>query len=367
LHGSRKERHQSERRKEIIEMKKQTLFWLFFISFIIFSLVLVHAVLLPFVAGFAVAFFLDPLVNKLEKWGVKRLLATLIVMAFFTLIFVMLLLLALPPLATQFTLFVAKLPSYAQKLQGLANEQNKEWLKSLLGENMPDVSGSVGEMVSKGLGFVGQFLTNVISGGAAVISLFSLLVVTPVVAFYLLLDWQKMVKAIDTWLPPRGRADVRQIALDINHALSGFMRGQALVCLTLGLFYGLGLWLVGLNFGFIIGMITGCLSFIPYVGSLTGLVLALGVAVVQFYPQMTPIIIVATIFGVGQFLEGNILSPKLVGESVGLHPVWLMFALFAFGSLFGFVGLLLAVPLAAMLGVLARYGLKRYLESDFYR
>jgi predicted PurR-regulated permease PerM len=159
---------------------------------------------------------------------------------------------------------------------------------------------------------------------------------------------------------------VREIAREMDESVAGFIRGQGSLCLILGIFYAVGLSVVGLNFGLLIGFIAGMISFVPYIGSLIGLVLSVGVALVQFWPDYPWIMAVAGVFFVGQFIEGNILQPKLVGESVGLHPVWLMFALFAFGALFGFVGLLIAVPAAAAVGVLVRFALSRYLESDLY-
>jgi predicted PurR-regulated permease PerM len=197
--------------------------------------------------------------------------------------------------------------------------------------------------------------------------LFSLIVVTPVVAFYMLLDWDKMIAAIDGLVPLRHREDVRTLAREIDTALAGFLRGQSLVCLFLGLWYGIGLSLVGLNFGLLIGLAGGLLSFIPYVGSLTVLVLSLVVAIVQGWPDWKLLAMALGVVASGQFLEGNILSPKLVGESVGLHPVWVMFALLAFGSLLGFTGLILAVPLAAAAGVILRFATRRYRESPLYQ
>ncbi|MGB8893871.1 MAG: AI-2E family transporter, partial [Pseudolabrys sp.] len=186
--------------------------------------------------------------------------------------------------------------------------------------------------------------------------------VTPVVAFYLIYDWHRMIRTVDNWVPLQQRGTVRALAQEIDAAISGFVRGQTGVCLILGSFYALALTLTGLNFGLLIGLISGLITFIPYVGSMTGLVLA----VAQFWPAYGSILIVLGIFLVGQFLEGYVLSPKLVGESVGLHPVWLIIALLAFGYLFGFVGLLVAVPLAATIGVLLRFALRRYLQSSFY-
>jgi predicted PurR-regulated permease PerM len=159
---------------------------------------------------------------------------------------------------------------------------------------------------------------------------------------------------------------VRELAHEMDRSVAGFIRGQGSLCLILGIYYAVGLSLVGLNFGLLIGFVAGMISFIPYIGSLIGMVMAIGVALVQFWPDFPWIIAVAAVFFSGQFIEGNILQPKLVGHSVGLHPVWLMFALFAFGALFGFVGLLIAVPAAAVVGVLVRFALSRYLDSDIY-
>jgi predicted PurR-regulated permease PerM len=216
------------------------------------------------------------------------------------------------------------------------------------------------------VGWLTTFLQSLWSGGRALFSLFSLVVVTPVVAFYLIYDWHRMLRTADSWIPVNQRETVRQLAREIDAAIAGFVRGQTAVCLILGSFYAVALTLSGLNFGLLIGLISGVITFIPYVGSMTGLILALGVAVAQFWPDYSSILMVLGIFLVGQFLEGNLLAPKLVGESVGLHPVWLIFALLAFGYLFGFVGLLVAVPLAATIGVLARFALQRYRESSLY-
>jgi predicted PurR-regulated permease PerM len=253
------------------------------------------------------------------------------------------------------------------RLQALIVEQGGPLLERFGGpEALADMQSSIGNLVGQGAAWFGRFLQSLWSGGQAIISIFALLVVTPVVAFYLLVDWDRMVATIDAWVPVRHRDTVRRLAREIDDAIAGFVRGQTAVCLILGTFYAVALSLIGLNFGALIGMVSGILTFIPYVGSLTGLVLSAGVAVVQFWPDWTMILATLGIFIFGQFVEGNVLSPKLVGDAVGLHPVWLMFALVAFGSLFGFVGLLLSVPLAAAAGVLARFALQRYLASPLY-
>jgi len=216
------------------------------------------------------------------------------------------------------------------------------------------------------MGYVTAFLASLWAKGQALISIFSLVIIAPVVAFYLICDWDRMVDSLDSLIPLPQRDTVRSLGREIDATISAYVRGQSGVCLILGSYYALGLTLAGLSFGLLIGVLAGLISFIPYVGSLTALVLSLGIAVAQFFPEWSSILIVAGVVLFGQFLEGNVLAPKMVGESVGLHPVWLMFALFAFGYLFGFVGLLLAVPLAASAGVLTRFALRRYRESPIY-
>jgi predicted PurR-regulated permease PerM len=211
-----------------------------------------------------------------------------------------------------------------------------------------------------------QLLPSLLTKGEALLSLFSLFVITPVVAFYLLCDWSRVVSAFDQLIPVPQRKTVHGLVREIDTAISGYLHGQLTVCVILGCYYAFGLTLAGLSYGFLIGAVSGFLTFIPYVGSLTALIISFGVALAQFFPDWTRILIVVGVVLVGQFLEGNVLAPKLVGESVGLHPVWLIFALLAFGYLFGFVGLLLAVPLAAAGGVLIRFALRRYRASPLY-
>ena len=222
-------------------------------------------------------------------------------------------------------------------------------------------------LLTEGFGFMTTIFESIWASGLALFNIAGLFVVTPVVAFYMLLDWDRMVAKVDSWVPREHVATVRAIASDINTSSAGFVRGQGTLSLALGIYYAIGLTITGLNFGILIGLFAGLISFIPYVGSLVGLVLSVGLAIIQFWPDYFMIGAVALVFIVGQFIEGNILHPLLVGKSVGLHPVWLMFALFAFGALFGFVGLLIAVPAAAAVAVLVRFALNRYLESPLYK
>lgn len=222
------------------------------------------------------------------------------------------------------------------------------------------------ELVAQGAGYVATLMGSVWAGGKALVSFISFLVIMPVVTFYLICDWHKMVATLDSWVPPQNRQTVHRLVGEIDAAISGFLRGQAAVCLIIGIYYAVALSLIGLNFALLIGLTAGVLTFMPYVGSMTGLLIGTSVAVGQFWPQWGLIAGVIGIFLAGQFVEGNVLGPKLVGEHVGLHPVWLILAMFVFGDLLGFVGLLVAVPLAASIGVLFRFGLSRYFDSPFY-
>jgi predicted PurR-regulated permease PerM len=349
-------------------IQRQISFWVAALVVAVLLLFVLRGILLPFVAGFALAYLLDPLADRLQKVGIGRLGASLLILVLFVLVFIISLMILVPFAAQQVAAFVERLPGYVVRLQELGAEQLGPLVRKLgIEESLPAAPPSVGNLISQGIAWITAFLQGLWSGGQALIGIFSLLVVTPVVAFYMLVDWDRMVRTVDSWMPMRHRDTIRSIAHDIDVAIAGFVRGQAMVCIILGTFYAVSLALLGLNFGALIGMTSGILSFIPYVGSLTGLILSMGVAIVQFWPDWTMIIATLSIFIFGQFVEGNILSPKLVGDSVGLHPVWLMFALVAFGALFGFVGLLLAVPLAAAVGVIARFALRQYLASPLYR
>jgi len=347
-----------------MSLRWQLTFWMATLAVVVLVLWLLHEILLPFVAGMAIAYLLDPSAKRLQRAGVNRLLATLVIVGLFVIAFLLLVILIIPVVGAQLVAFLEKLPGYFERLQGLVTDPGYPWLQPLLGDGFRNAD--IGDLVKQGAGWLVAFLRSLWSGGQALISIFSLLVVTPVVTFYLLYDWNRMVATIDSWVPRPHRHVVRTLAHEIDVAIAAFVRGQTAVCLILGSYYAVALSLAGLSFGLLIGLASGLLTFIPYVGSMTGLMLAVGVAISQFWPHWTPILIVAGIFFVGQFLEGYVLAPKLVGESIGLHPVWLMFALFAFGYLFGFVGLLIAVPLAAAFAVLARFALRQYRASPLY-
>jgi predicted PurR-regulated permease PerM len=341
-------------------------FWIAMLAASIAVVVLLREVLLPFVAGMVLAYLLDPLASRLERLGMNRLLATLTIVILFIVGVVAIIALTAPIIVRELGYFVENVPLYMKQLQDLATDPKHPWLSKLIGEGFGSAQQSIGELTSLAASWFSTFLHSVWSGGQALISVFSLAIVTPIVACYLVYDWKRMIAVIDNWIPPARRETVRALARDIDDTIGGFVRGQAALCLILGIFYALVLWLIGLKHGILIGFAAGLISFVPYLGSLTGLIVSTCVAIAQFWPNWTPILLVPAVFFAGQSLADYVLSPYFVGRRVNLNPVWLMFALFAFGYLFGFVGLLIAVPLAAAIGVLVRFALAQYYASAIY-
>jgi predicted PurR-regulated permease PerM len=272
----------------------------------------------------------------------------------------------LPPLAEQLAGLAARMPSYVQSLRDILIGYAEQWLGDALTKPNSGIEQAAADFIRRATGWVGQFVGSVWSGGMALVNTLALILVTPVVAFYLLLDWDRMMGHIDEWLPRDHAETIRELGREIDTVLSGFVRGQVTVLLLLGTMYVAGLTLIGLNFGLLIGFTAGLISFVPYVGPVVGFVIGGTVAVVQFGSNWLPIAGVLGVFLAGQIIEGNVLSPLIVGDRVGLHPVWLIFALFVFAYLFGFVGMLLAVPAAAAVGVLVRFALHQYLKSPLY-
>lgn len=319
-------------------------------------------VLLPFLVGGAIAYFLDPVADRLQRSGLNRVMATSVISVVALLMVVLLVLSVIPTLIAQLTALVNAAPDISQKLQAFLIDRFPQ-----LSDETSTIRQTLAQLAATIQSKGAQLASGLLNSALGVISAVVFIVVVPVVAFYLLLDWDNMVARIDALVPRDHRATVRSLARQIDTVLAGFVRGQVSVCLILGTFYSVALMFAGLQFGLIVGAIAGTITFIPYVGALVGGVLALGLALFQFWGDWLSIGLVAGIFAVGQFLEGNVLTPKMVGKSVGLHPVWLLFALSSFGSIFGFVGMLVAVPVAASIGVLLRFGVTQYQGSLLYR
>jgi predicted PurR-regulated permease PerM len=357
-------RRTEHRVEDGMTLTRQMTFWVLTLVIGVTALWVLREILLPFVAGMALAYLLDPLANRLERMGVNRLVATLVIIGAVVLAFVILMLIFVPIVFGQLAAFIERLPDNISRLQKLAMDPNREWLRQIVGDSVADAQ--ISDFVKQGAGWMTTFIRSLWSGGQALISIFSLVVITPVVAFYLLVDWDRVVKTVDGWIPRHHRDTVHGLARDMDGAIAGFVRGQAVICLILAVFYAVGLTLAGLKSGFLIGLMTGLFSFIPFVGAFGGFLVAAIVAVAQFWPDWVSIGLVVLVFVLGQGLEGYVLSPNLVGAKVGLHPVWLMFSLLAFGYLFGFAGLLIAIPLAAAIGVLVRFSIRKYQESPVY-
>lgn len=319
-------------------------------------------VLLPFVLGSAVAYFLDPVADRLERLGLSRVAATALITTAGILIFVIMALLVIPTLINQAVQLFKIAPQLARDLANFLTDRFPSLLED--GSTLQTSLQSIGATIqSRG----GELLESVLTSAAGILNIVLLFVIVPVVAVYMLLDWDNMIARIDGLLPRDHAPVIRRLAHDVDDTLASFIRGMGTVCLILGTYYATALMLVGLQFGLVVGFVAGLVTFIPYLGALIGGALAIGLAFFQFWGEWHWIAVVAGIFVAGQVVEGNILTPKLVGNSVGLHPVWLLLSLSVFGALFGFVGMLIAVPLAASLGVITRFFVDQYKSSRLYK
>ncbi len=344
-----------------LPVRDQMKYWGLAMAALLLALWFLGHVMLPFLVGGAIAYFMDPVADRLERAGLSRAAATGTISVLALLLTTLLALAILPMLFNQLIDLVNEAPAIFRRLQAFVMERFPQVQDET--STLRQTLESIGKLIqSKG----GELANTLVGSAMGVVSAIVFIVVVPVVAFYMLLDWDHMVAKVDDALPRDHAPTVRRLANEINVVLAAFVRGQISVCMAMGTFYGLTLMLAGLNYGLVVGAIAGAITFIPYVGALIGGALAIGLALFQFWGDWLSIGLVVAIFAAGQFLEGNVITPKLVGNSVGLHPVWLLFALSAFGSVFGFVGMLVAVPVAAAMGVLARFGLEQYKQSRLY-
>jgi len=350
----------------VMSREARIISWLLILVGIGFLLKLLSPILLPFIVGFLIAYLLDPLVEKLDGMGLPRVLASSFILGLFFLILIGGLFALIPLLEDQFQKLIERLPAVIEAVR----ERIRPWfsqIEIMLGaEKMSDLKDAAGGYVGTVFTTIRKLLVGVWSGGKAIFEILSLIIITPIVAFYLVLQWPSLVRIIDGLLPVDHADTIREQLTQIDLTVAGFVRGQASVCLTLATYYGIGLTLVGLESGLIVGLIAGLISFVPYVGAMVGLLVGVGLAWVQFGGDIAMIGIVAGVFIVGQTIESYVLTPRLVGGRVGLHDLWIIFALMAGGALFGFAGVLLAVPVAAIIGVLVRFSIGRYKESALY-
>lgn len=350
-----------------MRVERQALFWLAAALAALLLVGLLRNVLLPFVAGLLIAYFLNPLVDALSAWRVPRIMAAAFVIVAAGAAGVAFVVFVSPLVFDQGRQFAAALPGEIERLEALLDA----WARERLGARFPQFEAGI-DRASRSLSenwtqLATWAAASLWTQGLAVFYFLSLLFVSPLVAFYLLVDWPGMLAKIDGWLPRDHAPVIRRLARDIDGAVAAFIRGQGVVCLVLGVFYAMALSAVGLQYGLLVGLSTGLLSFVPFAGWAAGLATACGLAFAQFWPDVVPILAVAGVFLAGQLLDAGFLSPKIVGSKIGLHPVFLILALFVFTYLFGVLGALVAVPLAAAIGVFARFAVRLYLSSRVYR
>lgn len=340
--------------------------WLSFLALAALLLYLLGPILTPFVAAGILAYICSPLVQRLCAWKMPRTLAVVLAMGGLLLLFCLLLLIMLPLLEKEIGRLVTRLPDWidAARLHLLPQLQqwfgvDLQWDSQAVKDMLLSHWQSAGGVAAKLLPWLGS------SGGAIIAVLINLLLI-PVAMFYLLRDWNDLVKHVDDLLPRHSYAKVNEILAEVDRILAEFLRGQISVMLLMSAYYSIVLWLVGLEFALPIGIVAGMLVFIPYLGMIVGLTLATLAAVMQF-PGFSDVLWVWGVFVAGQMIEGMVVTPWLVGDRVGLHPLAVIFALLAFGHLFGFFGVLLALPLSAILLVALRHGRAWYLTSEMYR
>jgi predicted PurR-regulated permease PerM len=342
-------------------------FWAAALLALLLFLALFREILLPFVGGIAMAYFLNPAADALERGGLNRSLAAVLLIGGSAVLLGFALMFLAPLVIEQIKALSATLPTDMARLR-VSLEQ---FLAARLGIDLSTVQAAIKSgMADLQAAFgstAGQVASAVINRGVAFVNVLSLLLITPLVAFYLLVDWHRMLATVSDWLPRHDAATIRRLAGEIDQSVAAFIRGQGTICIILGVFYAVGLSLVGLRYGLIVGVGTGLAAFVPVVGWLLGFLVAIGLALAQFGGEWLPIVLVAAVLLAGMAIDTAFLSPRLVGERIGLHPVWLIFALFAFSYLFGFVGTLIAVPLAAATVVLVRYALEQYRASVYFQ
>src|SRR3990167_9102733 len=344
------------------------IFWGFAVLFFILLIWLFKAVLLPFVLGGTIAYLLNPLVNKICKKGLKRQTAVLCILGGFFLFMAGLLAVIAPILVREAGGFIESAPAYAQKVWQIA-EPRVMWIQEQLGYSITSeqiqtvLEDNMGKAFQIGKGVLG----GITMGGIAIVDFLTTLLITPVAAYFLMKEWPSIVTWVQGIIPRDHLVTISILGRRIDVKISGFVRGQITVCLALGFAYAVALSIAGLNYGFVIGLSTGILSIIPFVGSTLGLVTSVVVAFLQTGGDLTFVGIIACIFFAGQFIEGNFVTPKLMGDSVGLHPLWIIFALMAGGSLMGLLGMFLAVPAAASIGVLVNFAVSEYKKSPYYQ
>jgi predicted PurR-regulated permease PerM len=350
-----------------MRVERQLWFWLAALVILVFAIALLRDILLPFVAAIVVAYFLNPIADRLQARGLNRAWAAILIVGVVAVLVAFALILLVPVLADQIRQMVTALPGETERFKAFVERFGRDWLGPSFPSFQTALDRMLAELSQNWAGMAGAIMASVWSRGLALVNFVSLLLITPVVVFYLLVDWHPMLARLDEALPRDHAPTIRRLAVGINDAVAAFIRGQGTICLVLGIFYAIGLSWAGIDYGLLVGLSTGLLAFIPIIGWLLGLIFASGLAAVQFWPDPAPLLKAVGVLVCGIAIDTAFLSPRFVGQKVGLHPVWMIFALFVFSYLFGLVGTLVAVPLAAAMGVLVRFAVQLYLDSSVYK
>ncbi|HET6389679.1 AI-2E family transporter [Hyphomicrobium sp.] len=347
--------------------ERHALFWTATALLFAFIVQAIAPALVPFVIGLTLAYFLAPVVDWMSRAGIPRWVSAIILLTVMTLIITLALLFVVPILVQQAAGLFEAAPREIARLRVWIEELARENLGTRYPQAEAAVRSAVSSFADSVPSLLGTFAQELWKQSTAAVNFFTVILITPVVFFYVVVDWPKMVAKIDSWLPRDGADQIRGLFIDIDSRISAFIRGQGLVCILLALFYAISLTLAGLDYGLLVGSLTGLAAFIPIFGWALGALTTMIIAFIQFWPDITHILIIVGILLAGEALESAILSPYIIGSEVGLHPVWVIFALLTFSYLFGFLGLLVAVPVSAAIGVLVRFALRSYLESSLYQ
>ncbi len=350
-----------------MHFERHALFWAATALLFAYIVQLIAPALLPFAIGLTLAYFVSPVVDAMGRAGIPRWIAAVLLLACSIFIITLTLVFVVPILFQQAAGLLEAAPRELERLKTLIETTAREHLGPRYPEAEATVQNALDGFTGAIPGILGSIAQSVWSQGSAAFNFFSVVLVTPVVFFYVLLDWPKIIAKLDSLLPRDEADEIRALAGEVNASISAFIRGQGLVCIILAIYYGATLSLSGLDYGLLVGVATGLAAFIPVFGWWLGAIVATLLAIVQYWPDLTHIAIIVGILLGGQVLESAILSPYVIGSEVGLHPVWVIFALLTFSYLFGFLGLLVAVPVSAAIGVLVRFALRKYLESSVYK
>jgi predicted PurR-regulated permease PerM len=351
----------------VMRVERQLLFWVAAFVVLVFAIAMLRDILLPFVTAMVVAYFLNPIADRLQARGLNRAWAAILIVGVVAVLLAFALILLVPILTDQIRQMVTALPTETKRFKASTERFGRDWLGPSFPSFQVALDRTLADLSQNWTAMAGAVMASVWSRGLALVNFVSLLLITPVVVFYLLVDWHPMLARLDDALPRDHAPTIRRLATGINNAVAAFIRGQGTICLVLGVFYAIGLSWAGIDYGLLVGLTTGLLAFIPIIGWLLGLIFASGLAIVQFWPDPAPLLKAVGVLVSGIAIDTAFLSPRFVGQKIGLHPVWMIFALFVFSYLFGLVGTLVAVPLAAAMGVLVRFAVQLYLDSSVYK